>query len=48
MPLADAAEILLRHQFGCLPVTAADGTLLGIVTEHDFVKAMLEMLREEH
>jgi CBS domain-containing protein len=45
MPLADAAEILLKHKFGCLPVTDADGTLIGIVTEHDFLKAMVEMLR---
>jgi CBS domain-containing membrane protein len=45
MPLADAAEILLKHKFGCLPVTNADGTLIGIVTEHDFLKAMVEMLR---
>jgi CBS domain-containing membrane protein len=45
MPLADAAEILLKHRFGCLPVTAADGTLVGIVTEHDCLKAMVDLLR---
>jgi CBS domain-containing protein len=47
MPLAVAAQILLSHKFGCLPVTASDGTLLGIVTEHDFVKVLVDMLRKE-
>ena len=46
MPIADAAELLLKHKIGCLPVTGADGSLLGIVTKHDFVKALVERLRK--
>jgi CBS domain-containing protein len=44
-PLAEAAELLVKHKFGCLPVADADGTLVGIVTRHDFVKALVELLR---
>ena|SRR5687768_1461290 len=38
--LGDAARILAENKFGCLPVVGADGDLVGIVTEHDFVKLM--------
>lgn len=43
-PLAEAAATLVAHKFGCLPVTTSDGTLVGIVTEHDFLKALTRML----
>ena len=46
MPIADAANLLLKHKIGCLPVTEADGTLVGIVTKHDFVKALVDLLRK--
>jgi len=36
-PAAHAAAILESHKFGCLPVVA-DGKLVGIVTEADFVR----------
>jgi CBS domain-containing membrane protein len=36
-PAARAAAILESHKFGCLPVVA-DGKLVGIVTEADFVR----------
>lgn len=39
--LAEAAEIMLKHKFGCLPVV--EGTrLVGIITESDFVKAYMK------
>jgi CBS domain-containing protein len=36
--LGDAARVLAESKFGCLPVIDAGGELVGIVTEHDFVK----------
>lgn len=44
-PIADAAALLVERKFGCLPVTASDGTLLGIVTSHDFVKTVIELTK---
>lgn len=38
--LGDAARILAESKFGCLPVVDRDGNLVGIVTEHDFVKLL--------
>ena len=35
-PLADVAALMLERRIGCLPVVAADGRALGIVTESDF------------
>jgi CBS domain-containing membrane protein len=35
---AHAAELLEDHKFGCLPVVDAEGRLLGILTEADFVR----------
>jgi CBS domain-containing protein len=34
----EAAYLLIRHRIGCVPVTEADGRLVGIVTETDFVR----------
>ncbi len=42
--LAEAAQKLVANKFGCLPVTTADGTLVGIVTEHDFLNTLVKML----
>jgi CBS domain-containing protein len=36
-PLADAAQLMLEHSVGCLPVLD-DGRLIGILTEGDFVR----------
>lgn len=41
--LKDAAEILLNHKYGCLPVVGAEG-LAGIITEADFLKLTLKLL----
>lgn len=37
-PLACAGQRMLDAKIGCLPVVAADGRLLGILTESDFVR----------
>lgn len=37
-PARDAAGLLLRHKIGCLPVVDAAMTVVGIVTESDFVE----------
>lgn len=34
------AELLSEHNFGSLPVVGTDGTLLGLVTEFDLLKAV--------
>ena len=38
--ISEAARILLKARFGCLPVVNEDGNVIGIVTEHDFVKVL--------
>lgn len=35
-PLAEAARVLIKRKIGCLPVVK-DGSLVGILTESDFV-----------
>jgi len=37
--LAVAADRLLRHKIGCLPVVDEAGLVIGIIAESDFVKA---------
>lgn len=39
MPLSQAAELMLLHKIGCLPVVEGD-RLVGILTEGDFVAYM--------
>ena len=34
----EAAYLMLRYAIGCVPITADDGTLLGLVTDTDFVR----------
>ena len=36
-PLRTAAETMIFHKYGCLPMVA-DGELVGIITETDFLK----------
>jgi CBS domain-containing membrane protein len=45
---ATAAQTLLDHKFGCLPVVDAEHRLVGIVTERDFLKLALRALGESH
>jgi CBS domain-containing protein len=40
--VADAGQRLLEHKIGCLPVTHADGSLEGILTIIDLLKAFIE------
>ena len=39
--LADAAQEMLHHKLGCLPVVQ-EGKLVGILTESDFVRLFVE------
>jgi len=41
--LREAAVYLLRHKIGCLPVVSS-GSLVGIVTESDFLKLVIKLL----
>ena len=41
-----AGTLLLDHSFGCLPVTEPDGTLVGIVTERDFLRYAIRRIAE--
>ena len=36
--LAQAAKLMIDHRISGLPVVDADGKLIGIVTEHDFLR----------
>ncbi len=44
MDICSAISLLLDNKYGCLPVVA-DGKLVGIVTEADFLNLTLELLR---
>jgi CBS domain-containing membrane protein len=37
-PLASVAALIWQSRVGCVPVTEEDGTLVGIITEGDFVR----------
>lgn len=43
LPLRSAAELLLAHKYGCLPVLE-DGILVGILTEADFLKLTIRLM----
>ncbi|MFW5837124.1 MAG: CBS domain-containing protein [Desulfovibrionaceae bacterium] len=42
-PLREAAETLLNHKYGCLPILD-DGKLAGILTESDFLKLTISLM----
>jgi CBS domain-containing protein len=44
--LAEAARLMLERKFGCLPVCDGTGTLVGIVTESDFVRFAADVVRD--
>jgi len=46
-PLSMAAKDMLEGRFGCLPVVDEWGYLVGIVTEHDFLKLCLDFLEAD-
>ena len=41
--LREAAELLLQHKYGCLPVVE-DERLVGILTEADFLKLTISLM----
>jgi acetoin utilization protein AcuB len=43
--LLDAAEVLLRSKYGALPVVAG-GRVVGILTDNDLIRALVDALRE--
>lgn len=43
-PILDAGRLMWNNKMSCLPVVDADGELLGIVTEGDFLKLALVLL----
>jgi CBS domain-containing protein len=44
--LVQAARVMLEHKYGCLPVCEDDGTLVGIITEADFVRFAADMVQD--
>jgi CBS domain-containing protein len=44
--LVHAARLMLANKFGCLPVCEDDGTLVGIITEADFVRFAADMVQD--
>ena len=44
--LAAAARLMLERKIGCLPVCEEDGTLVGIITEADFVRFAADVVRD--
>lgn len=39
--LGEAAELMNQHRIDCLPMVPPDGTLLGLVTKSDLIRATL-------
>jgi len=44
--LVQAARVMLERKYGCLPVCEDDGTLVGIITEADFVRFAADMVQD--
>jgi len=44
MNVADAAHLIHKKKFGCLPVVDEENRLKGIITDHDFVAMTLQLL----
>ena len=40
----EAGQLLLDHQFSCLPVVDEQRRVVGIITDRDFLKYALEVL----
>lgn len=43
-PLVEVARLMMDKKLGCVPVVDVDGTLLGILTEADFVRLCESLL----
>ena len=46
-PLATAARQMVDHRIGGLPVVDADGQIVGVLTETDLLRALIDRLGEE-
>ncbi len=44
--LVHAARLMLTNKFGCLPVCEPDGSLVGIITESDFVRFAADVVQD--
>jgi CBS domain-containing membrane protein len=44
LPVSQAARLLLRNRYGCLPVVDGDESLVGIITEADFLRLTVRLL----
>ena len=44
--LREAAQLMIRHKVGCLPVVKPDGILVGLVTELSFMGVAHELLMD--
>ncbi len=42
--LADAARLMVEHRIGGIPVVSADGVVVGLVTESDIFRILIDML----
>jgi CBS domain-containing membrane protein len=47
-PLLEVAARMRKGKLGCLPVVEGENTLVGIVTEADFVDLSMRLLRASH
>jgi CBS domain-containing membrane protein len=45
MSVSKAANILLDNKYGCLPVVEDSGDMVGIVTEADFLRLTVRLLK---
>jgi len=48
MPIAKAADLMVRNRIGGLPVVDGGGQLMGIITEADIFRALVAELRQTH
>ncbi|HEY5957906.1 MAG TPA: CBS domain-containing protein [Polyangiaceae bacterium] len=44
-PLATACQVMMEKKLTCVPIVLADHTLVGIITESDFIRLTREWLR---
>jgi len=44
LAVEDAAKILHKYKYGCLPVVDKKNVLQGIITDHDFVEITIQLL----
>lgn len=42
--LADAARLMIRHRISGLPILSAEGVVIGLVTESDIFRVLVDML----